>query len=313
MKLSVMKTVGYLFVAGFFLMTQGCITTESFGSGRGAGAKHKGPWRHQHQGAAQSSSMQNMQPVINDQMIFSEEVYEPIITLSEVGVDMTPEEMPADTTEIYLVQKGDMISQLAIDFDTSSKRLIELNNLENPDVLYVGQKLKVPAGRKALSLSKTIPVSNLSVIEKGETYLIRSGDTLSEIAQRASVSVDDLRSLNQINDDKIYAGQKIFIPSYGNVPEAEPLLEALPIAEPTSLMAPEPAPLSAASVGEAIPVEVPEGAIGMVKEVQVYPGETLDDYARVYSVSKAEILRANPQLEGEELKEGFTIRIPISE
>ena len=49
----------------------------------------------------------------------------------------------------------------------------------------------------------------------------------------------------------------------------------------------------------------------MVKEVQVYPGETLDDYARIYSVSKAEILRANPQIEGEELKEGFTIRIPI--
>jgi hypothetical protein len=30
-------------------------------------------------------------------------------------------------------------------------------------------------------------------------------------------------------------------------------------------------------------------------------------------VSKAEILRANPQLEGEEPKSGFTIRIPISE
>ena len=33
----------------------------------------------------------------------------------------------------------------------------------------------------------------------------------------------------------------------------------------------------------------------------------------VYTCTKAEILRANPQIEGEELKEGFTIRIPISE
>lgn len=308
MKISVMKIVGYTVVAGFFLISQGCITTESFGSGRGAGAKHKGPWRHQHQGGVQSSAIQSMQPVMNDQMIYSEEVYEPIITSSEMGIDMTPGEISTKTTEIYLVQKGDMISQLAIDFDTSSAKLIEMNNLENPDVLYVGQKLKVPAGRSVISSSKTTPVSSSSVIEKGETYLIQSGDTLSEIAQRARVSVDDLRSLNQINNDTIYAGQKLYIPSYGSVPESVPVLDALPLAEPTPLMAPEPAP-----VAEAVPVEVPEGAIGMVKEVQVYPGETLDDYARIYSVSKAEILRANPQIEGEELKEGFTIRIPISE
>ena len=312
MKISVLKIVGYAVVAGFFLMSQGCITTESFGSGRGAGAKHKGPWRHQHQGGVQSSTMQNMQPMINDQMNYSEEIYEPIITSSEMGVDITYE-IPAETTEIYLVQKGDMISQLAIDFDTSSAKLIELNNLENPDVLYVGQKLKVPAGRSVRSSSKTIPVSSSSVIEKGGTYLIQSGDTLSEIAQRARVSVDDLRSLNKINNDTIYAGQKIDIPSYGSVPEAAPVLEALPLAESTPLVVPEPSPMAAAPIAEAVPVEVPEGAIGMVKEVQVYPGETLDDYARIYSVSKAEILRANPQIEGEELKEGFTIRIPISE
>ena len=313
MKISVMKIVGYAVVVGFFLMSQGCITTESFGSGRGAGAKHKGPWRHQHQGGVQSSAMQNVQPILNDQMIYSEEIYEPIITSSEMGIDMAPVEIPTETTEIYLVQKGDMISQLAIDFDTSSANLIALNNLENPDVLYVGQKLKVPAGRSVLSSSETIPVSSSSIIEKGGTYLIQSGDTLSEIAQRARVSVDDLRSLNQINNDTIYAGQKLYIPSYGSVPEAAPVLEALPLAEPTPLMAPEPAPMTAAPIAEPVPVEVPEGAIGMVKEVQVYPGETLDDYARIYSVSKAEILRANPQIEGEELKEGFTIRIPISE
>ena len=103
MKVNVMKTAGYVVVAGFFLMTQGCITTESFGSGRGAGAKHKGPWRHQHQGGVQSSAMQSMQPVINNQMIFSEEVYEPIITSSEMVADISPVEIPATSTEIYLV------------------------------------------------------------------------------------------------------------------------------------------------------------------------------------------------------------------
>ena len=64
-------------------------------------------------------------------------------------------------------------------------------------------------------------------------------------------------SLNQINNDTIYAGRKLYIPSYGSVPEAMPVLDPLPLAEPTPLMAPEPAPIA-----EAIPVEVPEGAIG---------------------------------------------------
>ena len=36
-------------------LTQGCVTTESQGSGRGAGARHKGPFKHEHKGKAASS------------------------------------------------------------------------------------------------------------------------------------------------------------------------------------------------------------------------------------------------------------------
>ena len=82
--------------------------------------------------------------------------------------------------------------------------------------------------------------------------------------------------------------------------------------ENISIVEPEIIPITGEGI-QAIPIEVPEGAIGMVKEVQVYPGETLDDYVRVYSVTKEEILRANPQIQNEQLEEGFTIRIPISE
>lgn len=322
MRVDIFKRVMGVVGVGALLMTQGCVTTESFGSGRGAGAKHKGPWRHQHQGSVTSSTtMSGGSGVLASEPLYGEEMYEPIITTSEIGADLPVVSAPsvaAAASEIYIVQPGDMISQLAVDFDTSSSTLIELNNLSNPDVLFVGQELRIPAGRGAVS-RQTVTKTVTSNVVRGGTYQIQKGDTLSEIAMRAGVSLNDLRSLNQIQGDSIYAGQEIYIPSYGSVPAARSSAVETTL-EPSVVSEPDLAPLSAApvmnasSLVEVSPVEVPEGAIGVVREVQVYPGDTLDDFARDYSVSKAEILRANPQIvEGEPLREGFTLRIPFSE
>ena len=309
MIMNLIKLMGFMVTSVVILITQGCITTESFGSGRGAGAKHKGPWRHQHQNVMNIRAIQSIQPLINEQMIDNNDIYEPIIISSELSDDQA---VAVNKTETYIVQKGDMLSQLAINFNTTSTALIAMNNLENPDVLYVGQKLTVPSGQSEKYTSESVTESNASAIKKGVTYLIKSGDTLSEIAQRADVSVNDLRTLNNISNDRIYAGQEISIPSYGKAPEETNINDQLQVDETISIIEPEIIPITGEGI-EALPIEVPEGAIGMVKEVQVYPGETLDDYVRVYSVTKEEILRANPQIQNEQLKEGFTIRIPISE
>ena len=42
MIMNLIRLMGLIAISGVILITQGCITTESFGSGRGAGAKHKG-------------------------------------------------------------------------------------------------------------------------------------------------------------------------------------------------------------------------------------------------------------------------------
>ncbi len=46
----------------------------------------------------------------------------------------------------------------------------------------------------------------------GQQYIIASGDTLSDIADRFSVSVTDLKSQNRIDGSKILVGQKLTIP-----------------------------------------------------------------------------------------------------
>ena len=45
---------------------------------------------------------------------------------------------------VYEVKKGDMLREIASYFDVSLSTLIQANNIENPDLIYVGQKIVVP-------------------------------------------------------------------------------------------------------------------------------------------------------------------------
>ena len=259
----------------FFL--QGCITTESFGSGRGAGAKHKGTFRHEHKASLNQFQYQAVQgdPVVGD-------VYEPIIVSSEIT-----ESIILPETEAYIVQKGDILSQIAVDFDTTTATLIELNGISNPDKISVGQMLQVPINSKVISSKKTKKIS--LDITKGGVYKIQSGDTLSEIAAAAGVSISDIKSLNNITGDKIYADQEIYIPDYGNIP-------VISKSSDNEIVVPEIAELASSENNSSELTELP--SISSVIEVIVLPGETLDDIARENGVSKQEIRDANPSLDG---------------
>lgn len=95
------------------------------------------------------------------------------------------------------VAYGDTLSGIARLFDTTVSEIVRLNNLSNPDRIYPGQVLYVRA-----------PLS--SPIACCDTYTVRRGDTLSEIADRFSTTVARLVAINQIADeDLILVGQKI--------------------------------------------------------------------------------------------------------
>jgi lysozyme len=305
-----------------FALTQGCVTTESQGSGRGAGARHKGPWKHEHKGKETSGTMVAQESYVgfgDDQDAGS--IYEPVMVESSNTVEPIVTSAPVSNTEIYIVQKGDILSQLAVDFDTTTATLVELNGLTNPDVLYVGQELAVPAGRGGSSKGTT--TKSTGSIKKGGTYTIQKGDTLSEIALAAGVSIDDLRSLNGIKGDQIMAGEKLDIPSYGKVPSSsrkstsssKKKVEPAPV-EPAPApvaAAPAPAPMAAPAPVVEPQVETTDMSFDVIEDKVLYPGETLDDVARQYGVSKAEIMRLNNISDESQVKEGMTLRIPIAE
>ncbi len=65
-----------------------------------------------------------------------------------LGVSVTPSAgSPGDaacTPEVYLVQTGDTLSEIALEFDVSAEALAEASDLSDPDVLEVDRELTIP-------------------------------------------------------------------------------------------------------------------------------------------------------------------------
>ena len=95
----------------------------------------------------------------------------------------------------YLVRRGDTLSEIAAAHGTTSDRLRRLNGISG-DGIRVGQSLR---------LHGEIPDS----AGPPEDYLVRPGDTLSEIALRFDVELGRLRQLNELEGDRIRPGRKL--------------------------------------------------------------------------------------------------------
>ena len=78
---------------------------------------------------------------------------------------------------------------------------MELNNIQNPNLIYVGQTLIIETNSGNANSGGYI------------TYTVRRGNTLWGIARRYNTSVSALVDLNQIqNPNLIYPGQILRIP-----------------------------------------------------------------------------------------------------
>ena len=150
-------------------------------------------------------------------------------------------------TEIYTVKKGDTLYSIAKDKNISLDELKELNNLKSND-LYIGDQIIVPsiesyndeyeiyivkkgdslwkiAKDNNINLNDLIKVNGLDnltlnvnqelIIPKNENnkdyYIVQSGDTLWSIAKKLNIDVNELKSINNINNNFLSVGQKLVI------------------------------------------------------------------------------------------------------
>lgn len=109
---------------------------------------------------------------------------------------------PSDQTNTdYIVQKGDSLWSVASTYNTTVRKIKELNNLTN-DILSVGQILKIPNSKND---STTIPGDH-------NVYLVQKGDSLWEIALKYNTTVDNIKILNNLFNNNLFIGQELLIP-----------------------------------------------------------------------------------------------------
>lgn len=114
------------------------------------------------------------------------------------------QESKQNGVKYYIVQAGDTLSSIAARFGTTVASLISINNIANPNLIYVGETLKIYT-------NKTI--SN-KITSFSKTYVVVSGDTLSAIALRFGTTVSELVALNNItNPNLIYPGEVLKVPT----------------------------------------------------------------------------------------------------
>ena len=53
------------------------------------------------------------------------------------------EEKKEDSVKYHVIEWGETLSEIAIKYNTTVEKLVELNNIENPDLIYAGVKLRV--------------------------------------------------------------------------------------------------------------------------------------------------------------------------
>ncbi|PVF13931.1 N-acetylmuramoyl-L-alanine amidase AmiB, partial [Yersinia pestis] len=117
--------------------------------------------------------------------------------------------LPAGKSKIHNVQRGETLSGIASQYGVSMAVLRQNNTLKN-DVVWVGQRLKVPASGSTVTAVK--PKTAAVAKSKPIKHQVKRGDTLSAIAARYGVSMSEIERVNKIKSGNVQLGQTLTIP-----------------------------------------------------------------------------------------------------
>jgi LysM repeat protein len=186
---------------------------------------------------------------------------------------------PAAAGDEVIVQSGDTLWDLARKHGTSVAALAALNQIDNPSVIRIGQRIVLRPPAAAVAPPAPAPAAAAPIV-----YVVRPGDTLWGIATHFGTTVVALAQTNTLADPSfIRIGQALAIPQ-----------AAASAAKP-------------ASVAPAIPAPTPATEVSHV----VQAGETLWALSIRYGVSIRAIASANAIESASFIRIGQRLVIPV--
>jgi len=100
---------------------------------------------------------------------------------------------------LYIVKKGDTLWDIAKKFKTTPQQIAQANGLKSKRYLETGQKLRIPNGTDTRSFAQQIIY-----------HVVRSGETLWNIAMLYGVPLESILRWNSISDPSyLRVGEKI--------------------------------------------------------------------------------------------------------
>ena len=131
---------------------------------------------------------------------------------------------PIGNYKDYKIQKGDLLSTLAVKNGVTIGSILKANANLDPKKLRIGQTIKIPAPAPAAATSvagtgSTPPTGALGSTPGAATgsamgtYKVKPGDTLTKIARAHGITVNQLRAANNMKTTQVQVGKVLKIPA----------------------------------------------------------------------------------------------------
>jgi len=207
--------------------------------------------------------------------------------------------LPADSDNriTHLVKAGESLFAISRRYGVTIAEIQQWNQLAGT-ALDVGRELVLYS---SIDHGETTPPPSITEMEQmdeaqrtsivrdmdsatgSENYVVRSGDTLYQIARDHNMSVNELRSLNNLDNDMLRVGQRIMVRRVRTAP----------------------------SIAEGAADSTPQGKFTTYR---VRSGENMQSLLTRFKMSRNELMALNPGLEGSSVTGGqqLTVLLPPS-